>query len=85
MNKQDITDAVVEAMTAHRSIDAETHQDHHAFISLMMEREARRADRRRKFELSFIGGLAIGAIGFLSWIGSLLVEGIKSHFHIGVQ
>ena len=75
MDKRDIKEAVMEAMIAHRSIDAETHRDHHAFIALMMERETRRVERVRKFQTSFIGAIAVGAVGALGWVGKMVLEG----------
>lgn len=79
LNKQEIMEAVVEAMTAHRSIDAETHQDHHAFIMLMMEREARRVDRVKRFQMSFIGAIAVVMVGFLVWVGQVVIQGVGAH------
>lgn len=74
MEKRDIIAAVSEALKQHRSIDAETHQEHHAFIGMMMEREARRVVRSEKFKTSFIGAIAVSMVGALGWIGKLIIE-----------
>jgi len=79
MDKSDIKEAVMEAMIAHRSIDAETHHDHHAFITLMMERETRRLARVEKFKTSFIGAVAVAAVGALGWLGQMVIEGLQHH------
>lgn len=77
MDKQEITEAVIEALTRHRSIDAETHLDHHSFIELMMKREERRAELVQKFKTSFVGALAVAAFSGLSWLGYIVIEAVK--------
>ena len=77
MDKHDITAAVIEALNEHRSIDAQTHHEHHAFIEMMMGRESRRVARSEKFKTSFIGAIAVSMVGALGWLGTLLLESVR--------
>ena len=77
MDKRDITAAVIEALNEHRSIDAQTHHEHHAFIEMMMGRESRRVARSEKFKTSFIGAIAVAMVGALGWLGTLLLEAVR--------
>jgi len=44
------------------------------FVDELIDREQRRRDAWKKFKMSFIGGLALAVLGFLGWVGTLIVE-----------
>jgi hypothetical protein len=85
MTPEGIAEAVIAGLRADREIDrsmsAELHASHHEFLRILIEREARRVDRRRKFETSFIGSIVIAIIGALGWLGMLVIEGLKHYLH----
>jgi hypothetical protein len=42
------------------------------WVRLQIEQQHIRNERWKKFESSFIGGIAIAAVGFLIWVGQLI-------------
>lgn len=81
ITKKDLTDALDEVLNKKRSVDDDTHKIHHKFIAMEIERRENNKKLWMKFKLSFIGGMALGILGFLGWIGALLVESFKSGNH----
>jgi len=74
IDKDELVEAILEAMDQRRKISNNEHADHHAFIKLLMEREERRVERMRKFQLSFIGAIAVGIVGALGFIGQFVFD-----------
>jgi hypothetical protein len=85
MTPEGIAEAVIAGLRADREIDrsmsAELHASHHEFLRILIEREALRVERRRKFETSMIGSLVIAFIAALGWLGMLVIEGFKHYIH----
>ena len=74
-DKDEIIAATLEALDRRRHDDVEE-QEIRAFIKLLMERERRSVDRIRKFQLSFIGAVAVTIVGFLAFIGQFVFDHI---------
>lgn len=74
MTKDEIITAVHEALDARRSLDNDTHAEHHAFIQMMIDDRARHAELWKKFQSSLVGGVALAVLGSLGWVGKLILE-----------
>lgn len=70
MDKKDIVDAVSIALEQHQNVYPDTHR---AFVEILILREETRRQRIEKFKLSFIGTVAVAAVGLLIWIGQLVL------------
>lgn len=62
-------------------IDEETHELHHKFVGLQIEKAERTAKRIEKFQQSIIGTAAALFVAGLAWLGKVLIEGLR---HMGV-
>ena len=81
ITKKDLTEALDEVLNKKRVIDDDTHKLHHQFIAMEIERRETNKKLWLKFKMSLIGGVALSVLGFLGWIGSLLVETFRSGNH----
>lgn len=63
MTREDLKDAIKEALIEHRSIDAATHAMHHDFVADMIERRRRRLDRWEKVRVHIYGWGAVTLLG----------------------
>lgn len=55
MTREDLKDAIKEALIEHRSIDAATHATHHEYVAAMIERRRRRLERWEKVRVHVYG------------------------------
>lgn len=78
MERDDLKAVLEEVLHQKRTIDEETHITHHRFVQRQIERDERRQELFRRFRLSFVGGLAMAVLGFLGWLGTLIVGWFKS-------
>lgn len=53
------------------------------FITILVQREERRKKHWEKFQLSLIGGAAMVLLGWLAWIGSVVLEALVSKYTPG--
>lgn len=81
LTKSDLAEALDDALNKKRAINNETHFDDHEFIRLLKEREQRRERRVEKFKMSMIGSAAVGAVGFLVWVGGLVIDAFSHGQH----
>lgn len=78
LTKRDLKEALDDALNARRTVDDDLHRRHHEYIEMELERKEAREANWAKFKNSFIGGLALAILGFLGWIGSLVIEAVRS-------
>ena len=83
MTQDEFKQVLEEVLQSRRVIDEDTHRIHHRFIQVQIERDERRAEMWRRFKLSFIGGLALAVLGFLGWLGSLILSWVQNGGHHG--
>lgn len=81
MNKEELTEAMREVLHEHRQIDDERHALHHEFLEMEIEKRERRKALFLRFKNSFVGGLALAILGFLGWIGKLVIDALTSGHH----
>jgi hypothetical protein len=55
------------------------HEAHHAFVQLMIERDARRSELWAKFQASLVGGIALALLGGLGWVGTVILDYLRHH------
>ena len=79
MTEDELINAIQKALANHLAGDAAKHNDDHEFIQMLKDREKRRVERWRKFQLSFIGGVALLFLSGMVWLGSFILE------HLGVH
>jgi hypothetical protein len=78
ITKEELIEVLDQALNSRRTVDDELHRRHHEYIELELERRENRKRAWEKFRNSFIGGLAVAALGFLGWIGTLIIEWLRS-------
>ena len=78
LTKLEIKQAIHEVLEEHRSLDEEQHSLHHAYIEAELRRREERHVMWLKFKSSFIGGLALGILGALGWLGTLILEALRN-------
>ena len=61
--KQELLESFNDALNAGRSIDDETHRDHHEFVKVMIDKEKRSIDRSEKIKATVIGWFIITVLG----------------------
>ena len=71
MDKREIVEAVEIALEKHQAVYPDTHR---AFVEMLILREEKRTQRIEKFKLSFIGAIAVAAVGLLALIGQVVIE-----------
>lgn len=76
MQKEELVTALKEVLHEHRQIDDEKHHLHHQFIDMEIDRREKRVEAFNKFKTSFIGGLGLAFLGFLGWLGKVILEGL---------
>jgi len=81
ITKKDLSDALDEVLNKKRVIDDDTHKLHHQFIAMQIEKQERRDELFRKFQASFVGGVALGLLGFLGWIGKYVLDLFQTGQH----
>lgn len=81
ITKKDLADALDKALSKKRVIDDDTHILHHQYIEMELEKRENRKRLWMKFKLSLIGGIALSLLGFLGWLGKLIVEALQSGPH----
>lgn len=74
ITKKDLSDALDEVLNKKRIIDDDTHKIHHQFIALEIERRENNKKLWMKFKMSLIGGIALGVLGFLGWVGKVVLD-----------
>jgi hypothetical protein len=96
MTPESIAKAVAAELRENRVIGEDVHRIHHAytqaqmdsghfeFVKMLVEREQRIVERKKKFSGSFIGGVALAIVGLLSWLGTVIFSDavtawLKSH------
>jgi hypothetical protein len=68
-----------EELDARARIDADSHADHHRFISELIERSQRRRDMLDKIRGQVIGWAVIAALGsFAAWVARHLTHNWRS-------
>ncbi len=77
LTKEDLTEAIAEALARHDIEETELHKEHHRFIKSEIERRARNKERWEKFQSSLIGGLALALLAGLGWLGTLIISWLK--------
>lgn len=75
--EQRIADAVVKALHEHRRLPDDAHDEHHAFVEMLIKREARRVELWQKFRSSFVGAVAVALVSGLGWLGTLIIKGLE--------
>lgn len=81
ITRKDLEKALDHALNKKRMIDNETHFDDHEFIALMKERYKRRQEMVDKFKKSFVGAIAVAFVGFLIWVGQIVIGAVKNGHH----
>lgn len=77
LTKEELTEAIAEALARHDIEDNELHRKHHEFIQSEIDRRQANKDRWEKFQSSLIGGFALGILGVLGWIGTLVLSWLR--------
>lgn len=73
--KQVIHDTINELYAVHECYP----EVHRKFVEMQIKREERRQKLWMNFKLSFIGGLALVVLGWLMWMGTVIVEHLGIH------
>lgn len=81
LTKEDLLEVLREVLGSHKLPDDMTHEKHHDFIKMEIERRKRNKERWEKFQSSFIGGLAMGILAMLGWLGTLVINWIRHGSH----
>ena len=81
INKEDLIDALREVLHEEREIEDDTHQLHHEFIEMELQRRESRKKLWERFKLSFVGGVALAVLGGLGWIGALILNAWRDSGH----
>lgn len=76
MEKEELKAILNEVLHENRKIDNETHQIQHQWIEMKMANEQKWYARWEKFQASLIGGIALAILGFLGWIGNIVLNHI---------
>jgi len=79
ITKKDVKDALHEAF-ADFGITKETHSAHHQFIEMEIQKREQRHEKWNKFQGSMIGGITLAILGFLGWLGSVILDFIQAHW-----
>jgi len=80
MEKDELVKALSEALDLHFS-DKEIHQSHHEFVEMLILERKKREEMWTRFRQSFIGGLALAVLGFLGWLGTLVLQWVQHGHH----
>lgn len=75
MRKEELIEALQEALNSKRVIDNDTHKIHHQFIEMMIKKEERSVERWEKIKTQVWGW---GIVAVLSAIGTAVY---KTFFH----
>ena len=78
MDKAELIEALQEVLQNRRHVTDEEHADHHAYIAMQIAKKERRDELWRKFRLSMVGSVAVAVVGFLIWVGGLIVTALAS-------
>lgn len=73
MDKKELAEVLREVLHDHRQIDDDMHASHHAYIEMEMKRKERHSELLQKFKLSLVGTAAMAVVGFLIWVGKLVM------------
>jgi len=74
-SREELREVIEEALEKHKD------DPHHAYVQLLIDRRKKRMEMSQKFAQSFIGGLALGLLGFLGWLGLLIIEWVRTGVH----
>lgn len=74
ISEEQLDAALEKALNKKRTIDNETHAEHHDFMAAWIKRWEVRQKMWQRFKLSFIGGIAMAVVGALMWLGQLVLE-----------
>lgn len=74
LSKEELRIALDEALNKKRTIDNETHTEHHEFLKAYMVRWEARQKMWQRFKTSFFGSIAMAIVGILMWIGQLIID-----------
>lgn len=75
MNKEELVEALQEALNSKRVINDEAHKIHHQFIEMMIKKEERRIERWEKIKAQ------TWAWGIISVLGIIGTAVYKTFFH----
>lgn len=81
IDRDQLKEVLTEVLQSGRSIDDKTHKTHHKFVEDLIIRAEKREKKRQKFELSFIGAMAVSFAGFMVWIGMLVLDALSQVNH----
>lgn len=74
ISKKELEAVLEKVLNAKRTVDNETHGDHHEFLKMYIQRFESRQKMWQKFKMSAIGTLGAAIIGGLGWLGTLIIE-----------
>jgi len=83
LTKIDLIEALDEALNQRRNVNDELHLRHHEYIEMELKRREGREELWKRFRSSLVGGLAVTTIAGLGWVGTLIIESVRTGTHTG--
>lgn len=77
IEKEELEKILKRVLNENRTIDNKTHDFHHRMYERDLERRKQWRELWMKFKLTLVGSLAIAIIGFIGWIGKLILEHLR--------
>ncbi len=77
MEQKDFEETLIRVLQQGRSIDDETHNSHHQWISSELDRRAKNGERLEKFKLSIIGTIGTVFVGGFAWVGKVIWDALQ--------
>lgn len=74
MTREELVDAVAEALARIPRIDADEHRTHHDYVANLIECSRRRREMFDKAVQHVAGWVAVGAVG---WVGMQILKAIR--------